>query len=158
MRGQELMSTSAPGSPFVWTSRVRFSDTDASTRIHYSAMFRHFEAAENEFLRAIGLPYTALGSQGLDFPRVHVECDFEAPLRYDDLIDVEVTAARVGTTSFTLAFRVMTAGRPAARGRITIVCIDHQTGRPHALPPALAAVLAEHRSPDGREATRDQGS
>jgi 4-hydroxybenzoyl-CoA thioesterase/acyl-CoA thioester hydrolase len=145
------MSADTSERPFVWTGRIRFADTDASTRIHYSSIFRHFEAAEHEFLRSIGQPYTALSGAGLDYPRVHVDCDFLSPLRFDDLIAIEVTAARVGTTSYTLAFHVTTAGKTAAWGSIAIVCIDRTTGRPHALPASLAEALRRHASePDGR--------
>jgi YbgC/YbaW family acyl-CoA thioester hydrolase len=152
------MSTS-PEPPFVWTGRIRFVDTDASTRIHYSSIFRHFEAAEDEFLRALGLPYTELGRSGLDFPRVRVECDFRSPLRYDDAYAIEVTVTRVGTTAFTLAFAMATAGKTAAAARITVVCIDPQAGRPHHLPAPLADALRKHMhvSSQGPEAGEARG-
>ena len=35
-----------------WPSRIRFVDTAASGRIHYTAIFRHFETAEFEFMRS----------------------------------------------------------------------------------------------------------
>jgi YbgC/YbaW family acyl-CoA thioester hydrolase len=152
------MSASPSDPPFVWSGRIRFADTDASTRIHYSSIFRHFEAAEHEFLRAIGQPYSGLGEAGLDYPRVHVECDFQSALRYDDLFAIEVSAARVGTTSYTLAFLVTTAGKPAARGNITIVCVDRKTGRPHALPGSLAAALRRHARASLPETTKPPGS
>ena len=94
--------------PFTWESRIRFVDTDASGRIHYTALLRHFEAAEFEFLRAIGCPYTSFVNEGVGFPRVHVECDYLSALRCDDVISTAVTVERVGGTSFTLAFAVST--------------------------------------------------
>jgi acyl-CoA thioester hydrolase len=124
--------------PFVWESRVRFVDTDASGRIHYTALFRHFEAAEFEFLRSIGCPYHSLEG---GYPRVHVECDYLAALRSDDLISTAVTVERVGGTSFTLAYSVSVEGRPAAKGKITVVCIDRETQRPRPLPERLAEAL-----------------
>jgi YbgC/YbaW family acyl-CoA thioester hydrolase len=152
------MSRNTPDPPFVWTNRIRFADTDASTRIHYSSIFRHFEAAEHEYLRAIGQAYSGLADAGLDYPRVHVDCDFSSPLRYDDLVDIEVTAARVGTTSYTLAFLVTRAGRTAARGSITVVCVDRKTGRPHALPASLAEALWRHAAPVGGGTKDEEGS
>jgi acyl-CoA thioester hydrolase len=152
------MSASPSDPPFVWTGRIRFADTDASTRIHYSSIFRHFEAAEHEFLRAIGQPYSGLGEAGLDYPRVHVECDFHSALRYDDLFAIEVSAAQVGTTSYTLAFLVATGGKTAARGNITIVCVDQKTGRPHTLPASLAEALRRHAPAAVQETTKPQGS
>src|SRR5207249_2642856 len=71
--------------PFVWRTRIRFVDTDASRRIHYTAMFRHFEAAEHEFLIHIGFPYSQIASREVGFPRVHVEADFKDAIGYNDL-------------------------------------------------------------------------
>jgi len=41
-----------PVKPFVYQSRVRFGDTDASGRIFYVSLLNHFDAAEAE--RAAG--------------------------------------------------------------------------------------------------------
>lgn len=127
---------------FKWRLRVRFSDTDSSRRIHYSAMFRFMEAAEDEFLRSLGLPYAAVEkAKGVSFPRVHVEAQFVAPLRYDEVVDMEVTVERVGETAFTLYFDASKDGKPVARGRVTVVCISVETERPVLLPGELAEAL-----------------
>jgi len=117
-------------------------DTDASGRIHYTAVFRHFEAAEFEFMRAIGHPYGALEpEQVVRYPRVHVECDFVSALRCDDEISTEVTVERVGRASYTLAYSVTHDSRPAARGKIVVACMNSETRRAHPLPEDLAAAL-----------------
>lgn len=130
--------------PYRWQSRIRFVDTDASQRIHYTAIFRHFEAAEHDFLHSIGLPYTDPEFRDLSFPRVHVECDFTAEVRYDDLLDVEVTIERVGTSSFGLVFGASVGNKPVAKGRITVVCIDRHTHRPAPIPDPLARALRRY--------------
>src|ERR1035438_146311 len=104
--------------PFVWHSRIRFVDTDASRRIHYTAMLRHFEAAEHEFLSHIGCAYPQISSREVDFPRVHVEVDFQSGTKYNDLLAIEVWIERIGGSSFTFALRASVEGRPAASGRI----------------------------------------
>ncbi|MCS7027050.1 MAG: acyl-CoA thioesterase [Bryobacteraceae bacterium] len=124
-----------------WRTRVRFVDTDASGRIHYTAMFRYFEAAEQEFLRALGVSFSADPYRDLGFPRVHVECDFSAPVRFDDEVEIEVSVARVGASSFTLAFVASVMDRPAAKGKVTIVCVDKDTQRSSPVPEHLAAAL-----------------
>src|SRR3989442_16038733 len=93
--------------PFVWQSRIRFVDTDASRRIHYTAMLRHFEAAEHEFLIHIGFPYSQVATREIGFPRVHVEADFKAAITYNDLIDIAVAVEKIGTSSFTFVFDVI---------------------------------------------------
>jgi acyl-CoA thioester hydrolase len=127
--------------PFTWESRIRFVDTDASGRIHYTSLFRHFEAAEFEFLRSIGCSYSSFGREEGGFPRIHVECDYLSALRCDDLISTVVTVDRVGSTSFTLAFATSVEGRAAAKGKIAVVCMDLNTQRPKPLPERLAKGL-----------------
>jgi acyl-CoA thioester hydrolase len=132
--------------PFIWQSRVRFGDTDASGRIFYISLLRHFEAAEHEFLRNLGCPYTSFQAPKVDFPRVHVECDYTSPLAFDDLLDIEVTVERVGRSSFTFGFTVRVEGREAARGKLTIVAMDPVTHKSTPLPEALRDALTAYSS------------
>jgi acyl-CoA thioester hydrolase len=134
----------APAKPFSWQSRIRFVDTDSSQRIHYTAMFRHFEAAEQEFLHALGTGYSQAGGEHVGFPRVHVECDFQAEIRYDEIVSIEVQVERVGNSSFTFLFFTTVEQRPVAKGRIVIVCMDKQTKRPCPIPDRLAQALRDY--------------
>jgi len=131
-----------PAKPFIFESRVRFGDTDASGRIFYASLLRHFDAAETEFLRTLDCGYAHAEKQ-MGFPRVRVECDFKLALSYDDPIAIAVSVERVGRTSFTLVFDVSTDGRAAARGKLTIVSIDRETQRPAPLPEKLRAALCQ---------------
>lgn len=126
--------------PFVWKSRIRFVDTDASRRIHYTALFRHFEAAEDEFFRTLGHPYDMEHSEAV-YPRAHVEADYVAALVYDDEVDIGVRVERIGRSSYTLAFSLLKAGAEAARGKITAVCMDPRTQRSREIPADFAALL-----------------
>src|SRR5690349_15255578 len=130
-----------PSSPFIYQSRVRFGDTDASTRVFYISLLRHFEAAEFEFLRSIGSGYRELHASGMDFPRVHVECDYISPLGFDDLMDIAVTVERIGRTSFTLGIAGTVEGSAASRGEITIVAMGTQRHSSQPLPDLLRAPL-----------------
>jgi YbgC/YbaW family acyl-CoA thioester hydrolase len=127
--------------PFIWRSRVRFGDTDASGRIFYVSLLNHFDAAETEFLRHRGMAYNAQEHTTIAFPRAHVDCDYTSALVFDDPLDIAVTVERVGNSSFTLMFDVSVEGRHAARGRIVIVCIDKQTQKAVAIPEKLRAAL-----------------
>ncbi len=44
--------------PFRYETRIRFVDTDASGRIHYTSLFKFFEAAETELFRSFDISYT----------------------------------------------------------------------------------------------------
>jgi acyl-CoA thioester hydrolase len=117
--------------PFHFQTRIRFIDTDASGRIHYTAMFRYFESAEIEFMRSLGIVY--LRSE-FTFPRVHVECDFKLALMHDDLIDIEVFLTKLGRSSVRFEYRTMREGILAASGIIVIACMDRKTERAMAIP------------------------
>jgi acyl-CoA thioester hydrolase len=127
--------------PFIWQSRVRFGDTDASGRIFYVSLLNHFDAAEAEFLRSLGCGYRQIQSDKTAFPRVRVECDYLSALRYDDLMDIAVTVDRVGRASFTLAFDVSVEGRQAARGKVTVVSMNRESQKAISLPEKLADAL-----------------
>ncbi len=131
----------------MWRSRIRFVDTDASGRIHYTALFRQFEAAEEEFFRSLGVSYSTEESRDLALPRVHVEADYSGPLRFDDEIDVVVDVARVGEKSYTLNFTVFLTqtGEEAARGSITAACMSKRSGRSHPLPQPLKEALQNYK-------------
>lgn len=126
--------------------RVAFVDVDSSMRIHFTAMFRYMEIAEHELMRSLGLPYsTSLVNHA--FPRVHLECDFQGAIRYDDEIDVVARVERVGTSSWTVAFAAYAAGAalsdapPLATGRMTIVSMNPTTERAAPLPEELRRAL-----------------
>ena len=135
--------------PFVWPVRVRFVDTDASHRIHFTAMLRHFEAAEIEFLRSLGLERKDAATAAVNFPRVNVECTYTAMVQFDDLLEIEVRVERVGNSSYKLAFEATVEDRLVARGFVTAVCVDRSTGRSRPLPPELAELLTKAREGDG---------
>jgi acyl-CoA thioester hydrolase len=126
--------------PFHFQTRIRFIDTDASGRIHYTAMFRYFESAEIEFMRSLGLYYL---KHDFTFPRVHVECDFKLPMYHDDVIDIEVHLAHLGRSSVRFEFRTLKEGKIAARGVIIVVCMDRRTERAIPIPESVRKKLEE---------------
>lgn len=134
-------------SNFRWPLRIQFVDTDASGRIHYTAILRHFETAEVEFFRHLGIVYNHITMKDVSLPRVHVEADYSLPLTYDDPVEIEVTVPRVGEKSFTLAFDVLHEGRSAARGKIVIAAMDRATNRSCPLPAPMKEQLLKHALP-----------
>lgn len=130
-------------------------DTDASSRIHFTAMLRHFEAAEIEFMRSLALERTYLEQemQGVQFPRVRVDCTYTAHVRFDDLLRIMVSVDRIGVSSYTLAFDATVNETAVAQGRIVIVCVDLKTNRSRPLPEALAGALRDQQARDSAEVT-----
>jgi len=66
----------------------------------------------------------------ITFPRVHASCDYLKPIRFQDVVEVEVTVERIGRTSVQYAFEFFLAGEVIARGRITtVLCRVLEDGR-----------------------------
>ena len=110
--------------------RVEFSDTDMAGIMHYSNFFRFMETAEHGFYRSLGF---SVVNSTLDprvgWPRVHAECDYRKPLRFEDLVELHllVTEKRSKALSFQFRFRKVTgeSAEEVARGALTIVCVAH---------------------------------
>jgi acyl-CoA thioester hydrolase len=131
---------------FLWTTRILFIDTDASGRIHYTALFRYFEAAELEFFRTTGVLHS---HPGISFPRVHVECDYRAAIRFDDLVVFEVSVGRIGSRSVQLKFRVLVDEVEAAAGMVMIAGMDRETQTGVAIPQGVREKLQPYVSMQG---------
>ena len=125
--------------PFRWQARIRFIDTDASGRIHYTCLFRYFESAEVEFLRSVGMSYQ--NKSPYSFPRVHVECDYRLAIVNDDLLTIEVSIGRIGKSSIRFDFRALKEGELAAHGSVVVVCIHRQTEQAVPIPDQIRQIL-----------------
>jgi acyl-CoA thioester hydrolase len=127
--------------PFRTTRRVEFHDTDMAGMVHFANFFRYMESAEVEYWRSRGLSVIIRQQEErLSFPRVSASCDFLKPALFEDLLDIEVRVARLGSKSVTFAFEIFKAADVIARGQITAVCCRVAPGRalePIEIPPAM---------------------
>lgn len=106
--------------------RIEWPDTDASGNYHNTAAFRFIEVAETALLERLGILDDVYGRH----PRVHIEADFLRPLRFRDLVDIELRVVAVGTTSVTYEFGMRTRGELAVKGRVVAVLLSEPRGRP----------------------------
>jgi YbgC/YbaW family acyl-CoA thioester hydrolase len=111
--------------------KVAFGDTDASGWMHFPNIFRYFEEAEHAFLKSRGILVFDRAQGG--WPRVKVSCDYKRPLLTGDKIEVLLEIPRIGDSSLTWNFEILTSfGDLAAFGSVTIVRVDHE-GKPQAI-------------------------
>ncbi|MEI6341847.1 MAG: thioesterase family protein [Verrucomicrobiota bacterium] len=121
--------------------RVVYSECTLGNHIYYGRFLDLFEEARGEFLRSVGLPFLALQERGLLLPVLEADVRYAGPVRYDDLIHVEVTPTILGRLRLEFAYRVM---GPADDVRVTGRTLHVATNledRPQRLPPDLVAAL-----------------
>jgi len=136
--------------PFRTKRFVEFADTDMAGIMHFTALFRYMESAEHELLRSLGLSVYAETSNGaISFPRVSVRCDFQAPVRCEDVLEIEVSVVRVGTKSVTYEFVFTNGDETAAVGEITCVCCQINDGKPPTPMPIPSEVAHKLRALSG---------
>ena len=143
---------------FKLTRRVEFSDTDMVGIVHYSNFFRYMEAAEHAFFRSIGL---SIASRQADppvgWPRVHAECDYKQPLRFEDEVQIHMLVSEKKSKSLSYVFRFFKqeSSGPVeiARGSLTVVCVHHIDGKMRAatIPKAISDLI-EVAPPEALEA------
>ncbi|HMP83265.1 MAG TPA: thioesterase family protein [Verrucomicrobiota bacterium] len=114
--------------------RVEFSETDMAGIVHYSNFFRYMESAEHAFFRSLGFSVvTKQVDPPVGWPRVRAECDFKAPLHFEDEVEVHllVSEKRSKSLSFVFRLRKLNATPPVevARGAIIVVCVTHKDGK-----------------------------
>lgn len=118
---------------FKITRRVEFSETDMAGIVHYSNFFRYMETAEHAFYRSLGFSVVTRDiDPPVGWPRVHAECDFMKPLRFEDEVEIHMLVAEKKARTLKLLFRFWkkNAAPPeeVARGNLVVVCVAHTPG------------------------------
>lgn len=144
--------------PFRHTMPVRFADVDHAGIVYYPRFFHYFHIAFEELFRARlgGRSYVALLDQErIGFPAVSAHCDYKAPLRFGDVMDIELSVERLGQRSITFRYRVYRrpaderadagAGEDArvlaAEGTSTSAVVDLDAFRATSIPEHLRQLL-----------------
>ena len=131
-----------PDEPFRYYLRVRYIECDAQKVVFNSRYGEYVDVSINEFLRAIGvLPDFTDGH--LDFQLVKQTVEWKAPARFDQVLELSIAVARLGTTSFTVgtAFRIAGDERVIVAVETVYVLVDGRTLTKLPLPDELRTAL-----------------
>ena len=124
--------------PFKFSAytRVGFSDTDAQGIVYYGRYFPYFDQARVEYHRHLGL--LAHDTGGRAFVMRASSVVYEAPARFDDLLEVFVRTRRIGRTSVTYDLRAhrIEDDTLMCTAEQTLVLIDAVGRRPTPVPDA----------------------
>jgi acyl-CoA thioester hydrolase len=122
--------------PFRFSSRIRvgFDETDAQAVVYYGRYFPYCDRARVEYQRHLGLLHTL--PDGLEFVMRRTQCEYEAPARFDDELEVFVRTASIGRTSWRMDYAVhhCESGELLARAEQVMVLIDRAARLPTPVP------------------------
>jgi acyl-CoA thioester hydrolase len=122
--------------PFRFYTRVRYQDCDAQHVVFNARYGDYVDLAITEFLRA-SFPERDPFDGSFEIQVVRQLIEWNAPARFNEVLEIAVRVARFGTTSFTVGFDMRVAGTPDAivTAELVYVAVDGQTWKKRALTP-----------------------
>jgi acyl-CoA thioester hydrolase len=139
--------------PFKFSAftRVGFSDTDAQGIVYYGRYLPYFDQARVEYVRHLGLLQHEVGEE--EFVMRAAQVAYEAPARFDDLIEVFVRTKRIGRTSVTWEFCAYRVEDDAllCTAEQTLVLVELAERRPTPIPERFRRPVATFEGADLEE-------
>lgn len=129
---------------FRYYLRVRYGECDAQKVVFNARYGDYVDLATSEFFRAVGYGQ-AIASGEVDFQLVKQTFEWKAPARFDQVLEVSVSAKHLGNTSFTLAAEFRVAGhrdhQVIATAETVYVLVKPRTLTKMPIPPPLRAAM-----------------
>jgi acyl-CoA thioester hydrolase len=123
---------------FSWPVRVYFQDTDAGGVVYHASYVNFMERARTEWLRTFGYSNAGLMQKlGVMFVVRSIKLDYLKPAQLDDLLHVSAQIKDVGRSRVTLMQQVLRGEELLTEGEVHLVCVQHATFKPTAVPDVL---------------------
>lgn len=92
--------------------------------VHHATYLVYFEAGRVEWLRRRGITYADWTSRGVQVPVATAQVQYRAPSRFDDVLFVHTTLARVRSVSLDFTYRITRDETLVAEGFTRLACTD----------------------------------
>lgn len=116
--------------------RVRYDECDPMGFLHHANYLKYFEVARTDLFRTQGGNYRDFEASGMFVVVAKVACNYHAPARYDDVLDVIVRIERITEAKIEQTYRVECGLEKIVTGTVTLAVIDRQ-GRLQRVPDSL---------------------
>ena len=111
--------------------RIEFAETDLAGIVHFANFFRFMEEVEHSFFRSLGLRvHTAAEDGALGWARGQVECRYDSPAYYEDVLDLHLVVCEKRSKSIRYQITFARDGVMIARGAMTVVHVEQVPGDP----------------------------
>jgi len=122
--------------------RVRWAEIDAQKIVFNGHYLMYFDTAIAGYWRALALPYApTMEALGGDLYVRKATLEYHASARYDDLLEVGMRRARVGTSSIVFEAAVFRGEERLVSGELVYVYADPATQTSRPVPEALRAIF-----------------
>jgi acyl-CoA thioester hydrolase len=121
--------------------RVRYSETDAMGFLHHANFLSYFEVGRTELFRAQGGNYRRMEEMGLYFVVAKIEVRYRRPARYDDVLTLQTSIARLTPAKLEHAYRLLRGDELLAEAQSVLACVNVQ-GEVQRIPEDLVSLTA----------------
>ena len=83
---------------------------------------------------------------GLGLVLVESRLRYFAPVKFDDLLELNLGVDDFGRTSFKILYSIEVAGKKVSEGHTHHVCINLDSGKPVKFPPELIEAMGTYQS------------
>lgn len=87
--------------------RPRYAETDQMGVVYHANYLTYFEVGRSEFFRSLGYSYRELERQGIIFPVIRAEVDYQQPALYDDTLRIRTWLVQLKGARLELGYQVL---------------------------------------------------
>ena len=121
--------------------RVYYEDTDFSGLVYHANYLKFCERGRSDCLRLLGVHHHELQALSLSFVVRRMVCDFLAPARIDDILEISSRFGGLSGARMEIAQEVARDGAILFRAAVTAALVD-AGGKPRRLPATVVAALS----------------
>jgi len=134
---------------FVLTQKIRFSHCDPAGTLSVPRFFDLVnDAVEDWFGDGLGMQFAAFFLEhGYGNPIVSTQCEFLAPVRFGEQLELELAPTRIGRSSIRMRLTGRVAGEERIRARHATAIISGRSGRSVEMPRELRARAERYLEP-----------
>jgi len=123
------------------TLRVRYDECDPMGFLHHSNYLKYLEIGRTELLRAAGGNYRDMEAEGYLVVVIRVDCRYRKPAKYDDLLVIETTVAKMTAAKITHEYVIRRSSDVGgsdviADADVTLAIVDRE-GKPQLIPQSV---------------------
>lgn len=85
---------------------INYYETDKMQVVHHSNYIRFLEECRMDFLKQLKLDYRLMEEKGIMIPVLSVECDFQSPARYGDVICIIPKLEKFSGVKFEMSYHI----------------------------------------------------
>ncbi|MDY6407824.1 MAG: YbgC/FadM family acyl-CoA thioesterase [Pseudomonadota bacterium] len=128
---------------FHYQIRMCFQDVDGEGIVYHSNYLDYAERARTEWLAHMGLRNQEIMDMGIALVLRHIEMDFIAPAKLDDILNIDVRVLESKNASTMIEQTISVNDSVKVRLKMQLVYVDTHTLRPTRIPVKLKQLFEQ---------------